>query len=210
MSEKTGMEETKAVFDAERPFKIRHLTPEGIKIVDMKFPSDDDWCERESRRKSIISFDGSGDIKTTREEPDEEEIALVKRLCPELVDVDPDEAGRLLDQLAFVELTNEETIIQGNRLTVRLDVLQAKTVHVFRMPTAKELEKFKVLAHDQKNISKRKVASVRNFRFIQRLYSDMKDRCEGYSGEVPIIHQFAAVVAVFAALETDLDSRQNP
>lgn len=204
-------EESKPVFDAGQKFKIKHLTSAGIKIVEVAFPSDEDWLERESRRRTIITFNaGTGEPDSSREEPDGDEVELAKKLCSDLVDVDPVEAGRLIDQLAYVDIANLDEILQGNHMVVRMNVLRALTEHVFKMPTARELDKFKKSAHDQKNISKRRVASVINLRMAQQLYSEMKESVSGYKGNVPIIHQCAAVFAVFNELESALDSRMDP
>lgn len=202
------------MFNATKPFQVSHLSPEGaIKPVEMQYPSDEDWCEREARRRTIIAFDAeTGDPETTREEPDEEESALVAKLCPELPKADAFEAGRLLDELAFVEVGDEEKIVEGNRLVVPLRVYQADTVHIFRMPTAKEQEKFNRVRLDQQKIGKRKIASVVNHREVAKLYDLMIQETRGYDDQtpIPIIHKSTAVFGAFAALELVLKSGRNP
>ena len=48
------------VFDASRPIAINLRTPEGVKTVRVRFPSDDEWIERQRRRKAIIKQLGRG------------------------------------------------------------------------------------------------------------------------------------------------------
>lgn len=42
------------VFDAGRPIAINLRTPQGVKTIRVRFPSDEEWIDRQRRRKAII------------------------------------------------------------------------------------------------------------------------------------------------------------
>ena len=49
-------------FDATRPIAINLRGPDGVKTVRVRFPSDDEWAERQRRRKVIVKQLGRGDL----------------------------------------------------------------------------------------------------------------------------------------------------
>lgn len=195
-------------FDSSKAFKVKHLSPEGIKVVEIAFPSEEDWIERESRRRMIVDLQPPN--KRRREDPDESESELVERLCPELQDAEPYEAGRILDLLSFA--ATKETIVESNKITVILEVLQATTTHVFRMPTSKEQIKFDQGYANSKAFDKTHIVTVTDLRIARKLYDDMKESVEGYVDGmiVPIIHQSEAVAAAFIALKENLSQEVDP
>lgn len=48
------MNESSCVFDATRPVALQLRGPDGLKTVPIRFPSDEEWIERQRRRKVII------------------------------------------------------------------------------------------------------------------------------------------------------------
>ncbi len=206
-----NVEATEALFDATRPIALKTFGPEGIKPITLRFPTDEEWIERESRRKTIIEFTATGDTSSTVLDADEEETELLRKLCPDSIqdDIEPMEAGRLIDQLKFSAIENEGEGLQGNHLRVALRVPGALTTHTFRMPSAKELQKYHRNLYDQQPCGKRKVSSIRNLRFLGELYSKMILECTGYAGAAPVIHQADALFLAFLNLEQEIDSTKN-
>jgi hypothetical protein len=194
------------LFDANLPKKIKYLSPEGIKTAEIQFPSDEDWRERESRRRTIVDIRPPN--KRRREDADEEESKLVSKLCPELRDLDPYEAGRILDLLSFA--VTKDAVIEVNRIIVTVQVFKATTVHVFRMPTPKEQMVYDRDYSSSKPIDNFHVSSVANLRVAEKLYGAMKEKAEGYAGPIPIIHQSEAIAAAFQALKENLDKDVDP
>src|SRR5579883_340782 len=52
------------MFDATKPITMNLRTPEGVKTVRLRFPSDEEWTERQRRRKVIIKQLGRGVSET--------------------------------------------------------------------------------------------------------------------------------------------------
>ena len=66
------MHEAIPVFDATRPVAIQLRGPDGLKTLRVRFPSDDEWAERQRRRKVIVKNLGRGVSETSV--PNGEEI----------------------------------------------------------------------------------------------------------------------------------------
>src|SRR5512136_968438 len=96
-------EETKApVFDSERPIKMRLQSPDGLKVLSLRFPSDDEWITRENGKRLITRKlpDGSEETSLDSEEADAE---LVAKILTEAADVDPAEATIIVQRLNQAE-----------------------------------------------------------------------------------------------------------
>ena len=57
-------EQKKAVFDAGRQVEIQLRSAEGTKTVKVRFPTDEEWTERQRRRKIVIKQLGRGISET--------------------------------------------------------------------------------------------------------------------------------------------------
>jgi hypothetical protein len=53
------------MFDSQSPITIQLRGPEGTKSVKVRFPTDEEWIERQRRRKIIIKQLGRGVSETT-------------------------------------------------------------------------------------------------------------------------------------------------
>jgi hypothetical protein len=205
------VQEVPVLFDANRPITLKTFGPDGIKPITLRFPTDDEWLERESRRKTIIEFTATGDSNSTVLDADDDELGLLKSLCIGAAPdgIDAAEAGRLIDELKFTFLENEQEVLQGNQLKIVLRIPGAVTTHVFRMPTSRELDRYDKNLYDQRPYSKRKIASVRNLRALSDLYSKMILESTGYAGAQPIVHQADALFLAFMHLKNEIDSTKN-
>ena len=54
----------KAVFDAGRQVEVQLRSAEGTKTVKVRFPTDEEWTERQRRRKIVIKQLGRGISET--------------------------------------------------------------------------------------------------------------------------------------------------
>lgn len=74
------MQTENPVFDASRPIAINLRTPDGVKTVRVRFPSDDEWTARQRRRKVIVKNLGRGMSETTVAGGEEVDAALVAKI----------------------------------------------------------------------------------------------------------------------------------
>src|SRR3989304_6859630 len=93
------MSENKPVFDASRQGEIKLQSAEGIKTVTVRFPTDEEWVERQRRRKIIIKQLGRGISETVIPSSEDADAELLAKLrVGDGPEVDPFEASRILEQ----------------------------------------------------------------------------------------------------------------
>jgi len=68
------------MFDAKQTITIHLRTPEGVKPVRVRFPSDDEWIERQKKRKVIVKQLGRGVSETTIPDSAETDAALLAKI----------------------------------------------------------------------------------------------------------------------------------
>jgi hypothetical protein len=90
------METNCFVFGATRPVAINLRGPDGVKTIRVRFPTDDEWAERQRRRKVIVKNLGRGMSETI--------IRLAKIRTEEEPPVDAFEAQKVIEQLATCEV----------------------------------------------------------------------------------------------------------
>src|SRR5512140_511428 len=114
------MEQTLVVFDASRPIAINLRTPTGVKTVRVRFPSDDEWAERQRRRKVVIKQLGRGVSETIVANGEDVDAALVAKIrAEETPEIDAFEAMKVVDQLSTAEV--DDVLAEGDsfRVTTR-------------------------------------------------------------------------------------------
>jgi hypothetical protein len=69
-----------ADFDATRPVAMQLRTPAGVKIVRVRFPSDEEWTERQRKRKVIVEQLGRGISETLIPNSEEVDATLLGKI----------------------------------------------------------------------------------------------------------------------------------
>lgn len=203
---------TATAFDRSRPIEIKLRSPEGDKAVTVRFPTDEEWAERTRRRKVLIRHLGRGRSETVPEPSEAADAELLAKIrltgADAGAEVDPYEAGRILDQLALAEV--EDVSPEPGDYRVRLRVPGAITGHSLRVPSAKELFEYKRSFARIVDLPYNRQEITINLAAGATLYDRLCLAVEGYAPgadgaspatQVPIIHKAAAVRAAIDALE---------
>lgn len=194
------MENGTMVFDATRPIAVNLRTPAGVKTVRVRFPSEEEWAERQRRRKVIIKNLGRGISETTVQNGEEIDAALLAKIrTEEEPELDAFEAQRVVEQLATCEV--DDVILAGDAFRVTLRVLGATTVHLLKMPSAKDVNTYRRSFLRVLDLPFNRQEITINVRAAGDLYKRIVEATEGYAGDVPIIHQAVAVKAAVDALD---------
>ena len=173
------MDTNAPVFDATRPVAINLRGPDGVKTVRVRFPSDDEWAERQRRRKVIVKQLGRGISETTTPSGEDIDAAMLAKIrTEEEPQVDAYEAQKVVEQLAICEV--DDVVLAGDAYRVSLRVLGATTTVLLKMPSAKDVSQYR---HGEAT--------------------------EGYAGDVPIIHQAVAVKAAIDALDASFQEDRD-
>ncbi len=194
--------ENTAVFDAKRTIALRLNTPSGVKTVRVRFPSDEEWTARQRRRKVVVKNLGRGMSETSVAGSEEIDAALVAKIRVEEdnpTEVDAFEATRIIEQLSQAEV--DDVVQAGGAFRVATRVLGGLTVHVLKMPSAKEVIEYRRGFLRSVDLPYGKQEITVNLGAAASLYDRLCDETEGYAGQVPIIHKVVAVKAAIDALD---------
>ncbi len=202
------MEPNQTVFDATWPITLELRTPEGLKSVRVRFPSDEEWIERQRRRKIIIKQLGRGVSETTIPNAEEVDADLLRKIrADEAEEVDAYEASRILEQLSLAEV--DDVVPEGAAFRVLLRVPGGTTAHVLRVPSAKDVIEYRRGFARILDLPFNRQELTVNLAAAGALYQKLVQATEGYAGAVPIIHQAVAVKAAIDALDAGFEER-NP
>jgi len=199
------------MFDATKPITLNLRTPEGVKAVRLRFPTDDEWTERQRRRKVIIKQLGRGISETVVPNSEDVDAALLAKIRAEeqdAVEVDPFEASRIIEHLSQAEV--DDVVQTGDAFRITLRVLGGTVTHVLAMPSAKDVFEYRRAFARILDLPFNKQELTINLAAAGALYKKLARSVEGYAGEVPIIHQAVAVKAAIDALDATFQEDRDP
>ena len=198
------MSENKPVFDASRQVEIKLQSAEGSKTVTVRFPTDEEWIDRQRRRKIIIKQLGRGISETVIPSSEDADAELLAKLRVEDgPDVDAFEASRILEQLGQADV--DDVVPEAGAFRVLVRVPGGITAHVLRMPSAKDVIEYRRAFARILDLPFNKQELTVNLSAAGALYGKLCQQSEGYAGAVPIIHQAVAVKAAIDALEAGFE-----
>jgi hypothetical protein len=205
------METKTAVFDASRPVTVNLRTPDGMKTIRVRFPTDEEWIDRQRKRKVIVKQLGRGVSETTIPDSQDVDGALLAKIRvgeDEGPVVDPFEASRVIEQLSQAEVDDVASIGDGFRVTLR--VLGGTVAHELRMPSAKDVFEYRRGFARVLDLPYNRQELVINLAPAATLFNKLIQSSEGYAAEVPIIHQAIAVKAAIDALDAVFQETGDP
>ncbi|MEO8592894.1 MAG: hypothetical protein ABI759_06220 [Candidatus Solibacter sp.] len=202
------MDNNAPVFDAARPVAINLRGPDGVKTVRVRFPSDDEWAERQRRRKVIVKQLGRGVSETTIPSGEEIDAAMLAKIrTEEAPEVDAFEAQKVIEQLATCDV--DDVVQAGDAFEVTLRVLGATTMHLLKMPSAKDVNQYRRGFARVLDLPFNRQELTINVRAAGDLYKKLLEGTEGYTGDAPIIHQAVAVKAAIDALDASFQEDRD-
>jgi hypothetical protein len=205
------METKNAVFDASRPVTVNLRTPDGVKTIRVRFPTDEEWIDRQRKRKVIVKQLGRGVSETTIPDSRDVDGALLAKIRVGEDDgavVDQFEASRVIEQLSQAEVDDVASIGDGFRVTLR--VLGGTVTHELRMPSAKDVFEYRCGFARVLDLPYNRQELVINLAPAATLFKKLIQLSEGYAGDVPIIHQAIAVKAAIDALDAVFQETGDP
>jgi len=199
------------MFDASKPITIKLNTPEGVKPVRVRFPTDEEWIERQKKRKIIIKQLGRGVSETTIPDSAEADAVLLAKIrVPEenAPEVDAFEASRIIEQLSQADVDDVVQMGDGFRVTMR--VLGGTVSHVLRIPSAKDVFEYRRGFARVLDLPYNRQELIINLAAAAALYKKLVESSDGYADDVPIVHQAAAVKAAVDALDGAFAEPSDP
>ncbi len=199
------------MFDAKQPITIHLRTPDGVKPVRVRFPTDEEWIERQKKRKVIVKQLGRGVSETTIPDSQDADAALLAKIrFPEenAPEVDAFEASRIIEQLSQAEV--DDVVQTGDGFRVTLRVLGGTVAHTLKMPSAKDVFEYRRGFARVLDLPYNRQELIINLTPAAALFKKLLESFEGYSGDVPIIHQAVAVKAAIDALDGAFQETGDP
>jgi hypothetical protein len=188
---------------------IRLRSAEGTKTVKVRFPTDEEWTERQRRRKIVIKQLGRGISETVIANAEDVDAALFAKIrSGEGPEVDPFEASRILEQLSQADV--DDVIPEAGAFRVVMRVPGGLTAHVVRMPSAKDVVEYRRGFARVLDLPFNKQELTVNLAAAGALYQKLAQASEGYDGAVPIIHQAVTVKAAIDALDAAFQETGDP
>ena len=204
------METNEAVFDATRPIAIHLRTPAGVKSVRVRFPTDEEWIDRQKKRKVIVKQLGRGVSETIIGNSEDADAALLAkiRVDEDGPDLDPFEASRAIEQLSQADV--DDVVQEADAFRVTLRVLGGTATHLLKMPSAKDVFEYRRGFARVLDLPYNRQELTINLGAAGTLYKKLLTGTEGYSGDIPIIHQAVAVKAAIDALDAAFQDAPDP
>ncbi len=197
------------MFDASKPITVNLRTPDGLKAIRLRFPTDEEWIERQKRRKVLIKQLGRGVSETIVSGGEDADAALLAKIREEdEPEVDSFEASRVIDQLSQADV--DDVIQEGDRFRVTLRVLCGTVTHEIRMPSAKDVFDYRRSFARVLDLPYNRQELTINLGAAGALYKKLAESTEGYAGDVPVIHQAVAVKAAIDALDAAFQETTDP
>ncbi len=205
------MEAHPVVFDSARPIALQLRTPVGVKTVRVRFPKDEEWIERQRKRKVLVKQLGRGVSETTIPNSEDADAALLSKIRiaeEDAPEVDAFEASRVIEQLGHADV--DDVVQVGDGFEVTLRVLGGTVTHSLKMPSAKDVFEYRRSFARVLDLPYNRQELIINLAPATSLYKKLVQGAEGYSGEVPVVHQAVAVKAAIDALDAAFHETGDP
>ena len=179
-----------------------------MKTVRVRFPSDDEWAERQRRRKVIVKQLGRGISETTIPNGEDIDAALLAKIrTEEEPEVDAFEAQKVIEQLATCEV--DDVVLAGD--CVPGHAPGAGRDHHAPAEDAVGEGRDRVPARLRARAGPAVQPAGIHHQHARGgdLYKKLIEATEGYVGDVPIIHQAVAVKAAIDALDASFQEDRD-
>lgn len=198
------------LFNREAEFTAKIFSGEE-KVATLRFPTDQELCDRARKMKVIRKNLGRGKTQTDPGNALELQAALFDklRLDKDGPTYDAADAASFVNKLDRCEITEVER--EGNQFRVTMKVPNATVVHVLKMPTQQDVMDFG--RNSLSAIDERRQTEIRlRLEPSGELWKKLFVAVEGYKGNgngIPITHQDAAVSEVISQMQK-LEEEDDP
>ncbi len=212
------------VFDRNRKYEFTIPHPDGPKSCVVRFPTDEEWCQR-TRQQTIINrklgrdtnqTDLKGEVETARDlfESIREDASEAQIASNKAIGFDEYEALLIINRLSRCEVTSVDQ--RPNAYAITMTVVGGAVVHHLRVPSQEQAFKFgrgSVHTYGKRNSSETKVALEPSGELWNKLVIRVENYLTGEKfdpGVVPIIHKDVAVNELLAQINNAIDEGPAP
>lgn len=176
------------------------LPPTGEESVQVRWPTDKEWCDRTRKLKLVQTQIGRGKSRTRAVNAKEINALLYRSIVlTEPRQLDDDEAIYVIDRLERSEAISVER--SAGVFRIELSVPGGVTTHLLRGPRQSQMMELRRAASDVMRAGNA-IEHRARLEPAGELYDALSDSpAEGYAAEVPIIHKEAAIEALLAEID---------
>jgi len=193
---------TSPVFDTTAEFSVS-IRSGGQKTCRLRWPTDDEFCDRTRARKTVrrASGRGQGSIEVTNAAEVDAELFDKVRLDTDGPAFDEFEKSKALARLERCEVIESE--LAGDEFHVTLAVPGGETRHILRVPMQKDVVEYGRQSVRVVDTGRRSQSINVALEPAGALYDKVMVKTEGYGGSVPITHKEAAIQELLQSLREE-------
>jgi hypothetical protein len=192
-------------FSAEIPWEV-HINSGGEKIADLRFPTDEELCDRNRRFRLKRTAVSRTDTKYETPNEDMVDAALFDKVKIGERDTstyDEAEKSEFMTRMLRASVIDVER--NGDGCHVDMQVGGGyKVHHQLRMPTQRQTHKYRrstVLSTESRYGGETRVS----IDYAGQLWDEVLISTEGYAGRVPVLHKFVAIQAIIDLMDREDD-----
>lgn len=193
------------MFSTQKEYTVKILSG-SPKVCRVRFPTDEEWCNRARKQRTIRRSIGRG--QTITETPDAQkatcELFEKIRIDADGQEFDSVDSCRVIEKLERCDVLSVDRC--GDTYQVKLSVPGGEVSHVVRLPLQKDVLDYgrsSVRRQDGRRESISTVSLEPGRAFYDRIFVS----AEGYEGEapasIPIIHKDTVLVEVITAMDSE-------
>lgn len=187
-----------------QPRKIEVKLPPGssVEAVEVRYPSDAEWCERVRNFRIQHTSTGRNFRRTGDNKPAVSQDLFRKiALNGHAESIDEAEALYIVERLERSQCTGVERV--GGHFEISLRVQGGTTVHTLKAPTQKRVLEYKRSVSPDPTVRNGKIESRGRLEPSGLLYDELaQEAAEGYAAAVPIPHKEQVISALLAEMES--------
>jgi len=197
------------MFDAKLHIEMNASTADGLRHLEMRWPTDQEWDVRQRARKHIMRSLGRGRFVTENPMPGPQDLELYNAIRVNGAgDLTMGEAEFVLNILAQCDVTN--VAVDGNQVSVEMSVPTGTVTHHLRLPSIDQIQSFRRAASKTIELPH----GVNEIRTSIMPGAQLYDACGGRSddyadGVVPALHKDAAVRLTIAHIQSEFGPRKD-
>ena len=189
-------------FDTHAGFVGSVRRTDGKHPVHVRWPSDEEWHQRQQSLRIVIQQLGRGRSQTDSDTA-QADLELYQKIREENApDLEADEAKTVVGFLARCDITGVQMGMEEAEVEMTVtNGLQVK--HVLRVPTTAEVTQWQRASHKATGLPHNRNLIRISMQPGAELWAKCHRSHEGYVNGVPVNHQDAAIRAVIDACEND-------
>lgn len=195
------------MFDSDATFEMKVRGPEGMKTVVLRFPDDVQQGDRVRKQKMVTRDLGRGASESDYEPNHAHDLALIRELMQEPVEVDEYEATYLLNRLCRSDA--QEAVRVDNTYQIGVKTCAGTVTLTLAVPTQKDIREYSRTSLRTVNRNHGRQESQVNLESSGLLFDKVFRLSEGLTGAVPLVFKASAVQELLSVMRDEEEADRD-